>query len=142
MNSPDLYISGGIMSKERERAVKLNILLKGEGADRFRRIKQFLGLENDTEVIRSIIAWYFGQHEKDLIGPPKTMWHLNLKENGVIIWDPELQEGVQINFKPEGIFCTHDKKDNCKHVQYALSKQDIKTIVKKKRNEGWKLPIV
>jgi hypothetical protein len=137
-----LYIICGTMPKENEKIVKLNILLKGDVADRFRRIKTFLGLENDTEVIRVITTWYYGQHEKDLVGPPKTMWHLNLNDNGVIIWDPDIQKGVQIHFKREGILCTHDEKDDCRHIQFALSKPDIKTIIRKRRKEGWNLPIV
>jgi hypothetical protein len=120
--------------------IKLSINLKGEIAERFRRIKAFLGLEQDTEVIRSLIAWYFNQNQKDLTGPPRTMWHLNLNEDGVIIWDPTIPEAVQIRFSPRGIECLYDKSSDCRHIQFALSQQDIQEVIKKRKREGWKLP--
>jgi hypothetical protein len=91
------------MSIKNEAVEKLNILLKGDSADKFKRIKAFLGLENDTEVIRVILTWYYNQYAKDLQGPPKTMWHLNLNDKGVLIWDPDLQEAVQVSFTQKGI---------------------------------------
>jgi hypothetical protein len=45
------------MPIEIDKAEKLNVQLKGEVADKFKRIKTFLGLEQDTEVIRSLITW-------------------------------------------------------------------------------------
>lgn len=130
------------MSIREDKTEKLNILLKGENADKFRRIKNFLGIENDTEVIRVILTWYYHQYEKDLSGPPKTMWHLNLNEHGVIIWDPFLGEGVQILFSPKGIQCEYDEIDDCKHIQFALSQPDIQEVIQERRKEGWKLPDV
>ena len=52
------------MSKKMEDVEKLNVHLKGDVTDKFRRIKLFLGLEQDTEVIRALITWYYNQHEK------------------------------------------------------------------------------
>ncbi len=128
------------MSKEN--AEKLNVHLKGEVADKFKRIKSHLGLEQDTEVIRNLITWYYNQNEKDLIGPPKTMWHLNLNDKGVLIYDPFIREAVQVCFSPKGIECQYDEKDDCKHIQFALSKEDIREVVRQKRKQGWKLPDV
>ncbi len=128
------------MSNRQENPEKLNIILKGESADKFRRIKGYLGLENDTEVIRILLTWYYNQYEKDLSGPPKTMWHLNLNDQGVIIWDPFISKGVQINFTPKGLCCTYDERNDCKHVQFALSRPDIQNVIRQKRKEGWKLP--
>jgi len=128
------------MSIKDDNALRLNIQLKGEPADRFTRIKAFLGLENDTEVIRALISWYYNQNEKDLKGPPRTMWHLNLNVNGVLIWDPDLRAGLQVQFKPGGIRCLHCEKDDCKHIQFAISKDEIQEVIRKKRKEGWKLP--
>lgn len=123
-------------------SLRLNIRLKGRIVDKFKRIKTYLGLENDTEVIRTLITWFYKENEKDLTGPPKSMWHLNLNEDGVIIWDPDIGKGVQIYFKPQGIFCEVCKSDNCKHIQFALSKNDIREVIRKRRREGWKLPDV
>lgn len=121
---------------------KLNVHLKGEIADKFKRIKSYLGLEQDTEVIRVLVSWYYNQNQKELTGPPKTLWHINLNDVGVLIWDPEIGKAVQIHFSPKGILCEHDQADDCKHVQFALSKNDIVEVIRRRRKEGWKLPDV
>ena len=130
------------MSNADEKLIRLNIQLTGDVADRFRRIKTFLGLENDTEVVRTLIAWYHREYEKDLTGPPKTMWHMNLRNEGVLVWDPDLSEAVLIHFQPQGMRCEKDSSSDCRHIQFALSKPDIQTVIRKKRKEGWKLPEV
>jgi hypothetical protein len=122
--------------------VRLNIQLKGEMADRFIRIKRFLGLENDTEAIRTMISWYYNQNQKELIGPPKSMWHMNLNDAGVLIWDPDIRQAVQILFSPKGIRCAVDGADSCKHIQFALTKPDIQQVIRARKKEGWKLPDV
>lgn len=130
------------MSKKTDDTIRLNIQLKGESAEKFLRIKDSLGVSNDTEAVRVIISWYFNHFAKDLSGPPKTMWHLNLNDDGVLIWDPFVREAVQICFSPKGIECMHDETDDCKHVQFALSKEDIQEVIREKRKQGWKLPDV
>jgi len=130
------------MPKPQELVVRLNIQLKGQNSERFRRIKQFLGLENDTEVIRTLISWYYAEHEKDLSGPPRSMFHVNLNSEGVLVWDPDINLAVQILFKPDGVYCMHDESSTCRHVQFALSKPDIQNVIRQKRKEGWKLPDV
>lgn len=125
------------MSKEAEKTEKLNVILKGEAADRFKRIKSFLGLEQDTEVIRTLIAWYYNEHANELTGPPKTMWHINLNDDGVWIWDPDLGKAVQVDFKRTGIICEHDEKEDCRHIQFALSKPEIQEVIRKRRKQGW-----
>jgi len=125
-----------------ERVDRLNVNLRGPVADKFKRIKAYLDLENDTEVIRSLISWYYSQHEKELTGPPKLMWKINLDDNGAWIWDPDLQNSVEVYFKPEGIKCGQCLTNDCKHVQWALSRSDIQEVIRKRRKEGWKLPKV
>ena len=128
---------------------KLNIILKDATATKFKRIKQALGLESNTETIRMIINWYYEQHreeiEKAIEGPPKHMWHLNLNEYGVLVWDPDIPPNgwaVQIHFRPEGVFCEYCESSDCKHIHFALSKPDIQEVIRKRRKEGWKLPEV
>jgi hypothetical protein len=121
---------------------RLNILLKGESANRFTQIMRFLGLENDTEAIRTIINWYYRQYENELCAPPKSMWHLNLESNGVLIWDPDVRKAVQVSFGQHGIFCQYDNSDYCRHIKFAISKPDIQDVIRKHRKEGWKLPDV
>lgn len=128
------------MSNKIEKTEKLNVHLKGELADKFKRIKTHLGLENDTEVIRSLITWYYYQHEKELIGPPKTMWKINANDKGVLVWDPELQAAVQIYFKQDRIVCEKCLKSDCKHIQWVVAQEDVQEIIRRKRREGWNLP--
>jgi hypothetical protein len=116
--------------------------LRGDVAEKFSRIKDFLGLEQDTEAIRSLITWYYSQHEKELSGPPKTMWHINLNLEGVLVWDPIAHQAVQIKFSPKGITCVYDDSSERKHIQFALSKPDIQEVIRQRRKEGWKLPDV
>lgn len=130
------------MSINTEKTEKLNVHLKGEVADKFKRIKTFLGLEQDTEVIRTLITWYYNEHQTELTGPPKSMWHVNLNLEGVLIWDPDIHEAVQIRFSPKGICCVYDENDRCRHIQFALSKPDIQDVIRQRRKEGWNLPDV
>lgn len=130
------------MPNKTEDVVRLNIQLKGEMADRFIRIKRFLGLENDTEAIRTMISWYYNQNQKELIGPPKSMWHMNLNDQGVLVWDPDIREAVQILFSPKGIRCAVDGEDGCKHILFALTKPDIQQVIRARKKEGWRLPDV
>jgi hypothetical protein len=120
--------------------IRLNVNLTGENADKFKRVKADLGLQQDSEVIRALIAYYYSKNEEKLSGPPKLMWHINLSDDGVQIWDPDLQSAVNIHFRPEGIKCDYDRSDTCKHVLYALSLDSVKRVIKKKKKEGWKLP--
>jgi len=122
--------------------VKLNVQLKGESADKFRRIKAYLELENDTEVIRTLVRWYHKQYEKELTGPPRTMWHMNINQMGVLVWDPSLGKAIPIYFRPEGILCEECETDGCRHVVFALSQSDVQDVIRKRREEGWKLPEV
>lgn len=70
------------------------------------------------------------------------MEQINFDENGVKILDRKLRRTVQIYFKKEGIRCEVDDSDSCEHVAFALSKKDIRDVIRKKRKEGWKLPDV
>ena len=113
---------------------KLNVQLKGTVADKFKRIKTYLGLENDTEVVRSLITWYYNEHNKDLAGPPRTMWHLNLSENSVLIWDPDIHKAVDVYFTDHEVKCGYCESRSCKHVQFALAQKDVKEAIEKHVN--------
>lgn len=130
------------MSSKKTEDVRLNVTLKGEAAERFERIKRFLTLETDTELIRTLISDYYRKNEKDLTSPPKTMWHLNLDSAGVLIWDPDIKKGIHITFTPKGICCDLDERDDCRHIQFALSQEDIQDVIREHRKAGWKLPDV
>ena len=72
--------------------------------------------------------------------------HFNLNGSGVRILDRSLATKsssgriIDINFKPEGIWCTYCRSDSCHHIDFALTVPAIEGVVDKKRREGWKLP--
>jgi hypothetical protein len=68
--------------------------------------------------------------------------HFNKGPDGVKITDRKLGKIADIYFKPEGIFCELDQSDDCEHIDFALTIPEIKTIIRKRRKEGWKLPDV
>ena len=110
----------------------LYVRLDREAEKRFSQIKKFLGLENDTEVVRSLINSFWRDHEKELL--PK-LEYFNIDENGVKMFDRELGIISQIYFRPEVPFCEYCKTSNCKHTQEALSWSVVQENLRKK---GWK----
>jgi hypothetical protein len=73
--------------------------------------------------------------------------HFNLNESGVRILDRSLATKstsgkiIDVNFRPEGIWCTYCQADNCRHIDFALNVPAIEEVVEKKRKEGWRLGI-
>ncbi len=73
--------------------------------------------------------------------------HFNLNDTGVRILDRSLATKstsgriIDVNFKPEGIWCTHCQADNCRHIDFALTVPAIEEVVEKKRKQGWKIGI-
>jgi len=71
------------------------------------------------------------------------MYHINLNDKGVLVWDPDLRKAVQLYFSKQGITCQEDEKtESCKHVMFALSKPDIQEVIRKRKKEDWELPDV
>jgi len=112
--------------------IRINLRLDGDMAKRFSEIKENLGLKNDTEIVRSLINWYYHAHETEL--RPK-LEHWNLNENGVSITDRQLNRIIQVWFKPDRIWCEYDESSDCKHVDFALDLPEVQEILRKK---GWK----
>jgi len=111
---------------------KIYLRLHGELKDRFLEIKALLGLENDTEVCRSIINDYWMRNRDKF--PPKLR-HFNLNPQGILVLDPEVDRLIQIYIKPDSIHCGHCNVSNCKHTAFALSQPDVQKLLQKK---GWK----
>lgn len=59
----DSVFKAEIMQKE-EKMVKINCLLQGDSADRFLEIQKFKGIENKTEVVRSLISDFWNENLK------------------------------------------------------------------------------
>jgi hypothetical protein len=67
---------------------------------------------------------------------------LNSDENGVKIYDSLLRKTADVYFKPNGICCILDDSASCEHVYYALTLPEVRSLIQRKRKEGWKLPDV
>jgi hypothetical protein len=70
------------------------------------------------------------------------MVRVNTSEDGVKIWDNKVRLNADITFTPAGAHCSIDETDDCDHITFALSLPEIKKIVRKRKQEGWKLPDV
>lgn len=117
---------------ENDDQVKIYLRLEGKIAERYSQIKSYLSLKNDTEIMRSLINWYWQQHQKDL---KPRLEHFNLSENGVLIVDHDLDRIVQVYFKPNKVLCEYDESSDCKHVDFALELPEVQELLKKR---GWK----
>lgn len=123
-------------------ADELRIYLRADGdiAKRFEQIKAHLGLKNDTEVMRSLINWYWKEHQEEL---QPALEHFNVTENGVRILDRTIgtktSRGriIDVYFKPDKAWCEYCESSSCQHVQFALSLPEVQETLRKK---GWKIP--
>jgi len=131
IKSVNFMVKGKCASKSTVQ--RLNVQLKGESADRFIRIKEYIGQDNDTEAIRHLVSWYYHVYEKDLTGPPKSMWYANLESTGVLIYDPSIGLIIHISFLKNVAYCDHDKSENCRHIQFALSQKDVAKIINEQK---------
>lgn len=121
-----------------------NISIKSEFAE---AIEKFIR-QNPQLGYRSIAAFLEDSSRRRLEELKATedqlqsMWHMNLNDDGVLVWDPDIPLAVQILFSPKGIKCVFDGEDGCKHIQFALTKPDIQKVIRARRKEGWRLPDV
>lgn len=116
---------------EGKKGEKLQVYLRlvGEEMERFRRIKETMGLKNDTEVLRSLITWYWKTHSEELA---PTLVLVSIDEKGIQIFDRGSLKLVPVLFSRVGVRCTHCEKDDCKHVNFAMEHPDVQTIVRRK----------
>jgi len=109
---------------------KVYLRLHGELKDRFLAIKDYLGLENDTEVCRSIINDYWMKNRDSFQAKPKLK-HFHMNPDGLLVLDPEIDRLIQIHLKPDSIECSYCKVSNCKHTEFALSLPEIQARLKR-----------
>ena len=114
-----------------EKELKIYLRADGEIAKRFSLIKEHVGLKNDTEVLRSLINWYWREHEEEL---KPRLEHYNFNEQGMLVLDRDLNIIVQVHFKPDKLWCEHCG-NRCRHTEFALSLPEVQEMLRKK---GWK----
>jgi hypothetical protein len=121
---------------------ELRIYLRADGdtAERFLQIKEHLGLKNDTEVLRSLINWYWLENQEKL---QPALEHFNITEDGVRILDRTLGDKnsrgriIDVHFKPDKAWCEYCESTRCQHVKFALDLPEVQKIL---RMKGWKIP--
>jgi hypothetical protein len=122
---------------------ELRIYLRADGqvAQRFWQIKEHLGLKNDTEVVRSLINWYWGENQEKLQPP---LEHFNICEEGVRVLDRTLGDStsrgriIDVYFKPDSAYCEYCESTKCRHVKFALELPEVQKILHEK---GWKIRV-
>ena len=50
------------MSTEEAESLKVYVILKDVALERFREVKNYMGVTNDTDVFRFLVSWFW-QHE-------------------------------------------------------------------------------
>jgi hypothetical protein len=119
---------------------ELRIYLRADGdtAERFAQIKEHLGLKNDTEVLRSLINWYWRENQEKL---QPALEHFNICEEGVRVLDRTLDKPrgrvIDVYFKPDKAWCEYCESTRCQHVKFALELPEVQKILHEK---GWKIP--
>lgn len=132
---------------EAKELVKVYLRMEGETADRFLRIKDHLGLKNDTEVLRALINWYWRQHREELEflraqgEAQPVLEHFNVGEDGVRVLDRSLANSVSrgriidVYLRPEGAWCDYCGSSECRHVKFVLEIPKVQEILRRKE---WK----
>jgi len=105
-----------------EETLRIYLRDDGEAAKRFWAIKEYMGLKNDTEVVRALINWYWKEHEEEL---RPRLEHYNFNEQGMLVLDRDLNSIVQLYFKQDKVWCEHCKSMGCQHVKFALSLPEV-----------------
>jgi len=113
--------------------IRLRMDLDGVEAEHFKFIKRFLGVKNDTEVVRVLLRQYWRQHKEEL---EPSLQHFNLNEEGVMILDHSFTPPriIQVSFTPDGTAeCELCDSPTCRHIQFALSIPEVTEILSKRR---------
>jgi len=123
---------------------KIYLRLDPIDTEKFEAIKEFIGLKNDTEVLRYLINWFYKEHQEEIEKP--RIKHFNIDEKGVTLVDERIKTPnspfgriFQVFFDDGNAICELCHSRTCEHVKYALSLPQTIEIFKKK---GWKLPEV
>ena len=132
-------ICGKLTIKE----LKIYLRLTPEDEKEFKQIQEYLGLKNDTEVLRFLITSYYREHQTEFF--QVFLESFNIDDNGVKILershlDRKKKRIADIYFKPSGIFCNLCQSNDCIHIRFALEDPDNQQILNEKRKQGWKIP--
>jgi hypothetical protein len=120
------------------------VSLKKEVADtvnKFINDHPTIGYRSTAQFIEDAVRQHLTQLKLRYPDPPRFE-KINADKNGTKIHDRQLREVVQICITPNGIFCEYCETENCEHVAFALTCDDIIETIWDKKEEGWKVPDV
>lgn len=112
-----------------------------EAAEDFIKEHPRLGFRSLTAFVEDATRRRLDELKSQMKEPPRFE-QVNLDENGTKVLDRQIKEVVQIYIKPSGIQCGLDQVSDCEHVCFALTLNNVKEAVRKRKREGWKLPDV
>jgi len=111
-----------------EEELKVYLRAQGEIKERFIRIKEHLGVKNDTEVLRTLINWFWREHQEEF---RPRLEHLDLNRDGVLVVDRDLKSAIRVQFKQGKAVCERCGS-GCRHIDYALSIPEVQEILREK----------
>jgi hypothetical protein len=99
-------------------------------------IQKNLELGGQTNTYSGLGAWIIWEF---LVNNTSMRFqHLNTKENHITIIDNQIRRTVDIYPKePNELWCEYDQANDCDHVKYALTIEEVRKVLTKK---GWELP--
>lgn len=101
-------------------------------------IQKNLELSNQSQTYSGLGAWIIRSYLVD--NTTFRFQHLNTKEDHITIIDNKLRLTVDIYpRKPNELWCAYDKSNNCEHIPYVLTIEEVRKVLTAK---GWKLPDV
>ncbi|NIR15002.1 hypothetical protein GWM83_03700 [Candidatus Bathyarchaeota archaeon] len=114
--------------------LRINVRLRGEIVQQFWQVKNHLGLQNDTEVVRSLVKWYHREHRQQL---PNPFVHLNTYSDTVLIRDKMLDNLVTLRIKSLDessfqFYCENCGSTSCRHIRFATTVPDVLSELEEK----------
>jgi hypothetical protein len=139
--------SGASSGSEARGFLKVYLRIEGETAERFLRIKDYLGLKKDTEVLRALINFYWREKKEEFEFSRKPseaqplLEHFNVCEDGVLVLDRSLANSVSkgrivdVRLRPEGAWCEYRGSRDCRHAGFVLGIPEVREILRRKERK-------
>ena len=101
-------------------------------------IQKNLELSNQTKTYSGLGAWIIWRFLVD--NTSFRFEHFNTKEDHITIIDNQIRRTIDIYpKKPNQLWCDYDQCNDCDHVAFALTIEEVRKVLKAK---GWQLPDV
>ena len=107
----------------------VRIDIEGELLWKFRVIREALGIEASTDVIRNLITERFKDLEKEEKAPSRFS-HFNVYQDHVTIRDNLDGDLYDVYIKDRRLYCDRDKSSGCEHVDYAYNIKEVQDVLR------------